>query len=611
MAARAEADRRRDLEADSDGFRPVRNGASAAGGRTSTGDQGIVPTRNSWAAMAEEDDECIDEDEERQPGQPADDNDDNELADQMCGAGSTPSGGDDQHGHAATGAQDGGNVDGDGQVDEAQLRGEWLAQCTTVRTLERELRAPPALRTRLIEEARASRDAAEARWRAARTPPPLSRRLRWAEAELREAEHKERSHRQELAQHLEQTAKRTRELEERIAVDVARTSRKRAAIEALHAEGAPHQPRPAWTTGQAARVAATGISSDVAPALAAVIERLGTPSGADVEALRQELELCAVSLSRVEGVLREVTTEDQSNMVGGPTRYDISDDSTGDGGDDGGTAGGAGGGDGGGSRPPQAAAVPRWTKPSPNQPWKRMLVAEPPHRTSATAVEEARRLLRGGGPGGASSAVVATGAASAAMDVSDGGCFALQGRSVLQQQHQQAAQQQPPAAADTNDLAEAERRSRLAAQQQVAAVQQGQPQQDEQARQLEEAQRAQRERRQREEIERHQAEIQRAAAAREEEEARERAALLANMSPQERARAEEAQAQLAAVGSQIFGTQAASELAGLVHQRHVHTVAQGAAQSGEQIEVDRLMAMSPEDFAAWEHDRRTSGDVPW
>ncbi len=573
------------------------------------GSQSFVPTRNSWAAMAEEEDEEVDDG--HQPGLPVDGT--SETLVDAGGMEATPSSTDDQPGNAATDARDDG--DGDGRVDETQLRGEWLAQCSTVRTLERELRAPPALRNRLIEEARASRDAAEAKWRAARTPPPLSRRLRWAEAELREAENKERSHRQELALHLEQAAKRTRELEERIATDVARTSRKRAAIEALHAEGASLQPLPTWTTGQAARMAATGISTDVAPALVAVIERLGTPSGADVVALRQELELCAVSLSKVEGVLREATTEGQSNTGGGPARYDISDGATRDVGYDGGTDGNAGGGDGGTSNPPQAAAVPRWTKPSPNQPWKRMLVADSSCNTSsATAAEEARKLLRGGSPGGVLPLAAATGAAGAPMDVTDGEGSVPHGRtgSQQQQQQQQQARQLLPSAADTNDLAEAERRSRLAAQQQFLASQQAQlQQQDEQARQHEDAQRAQRERRQREEAERHQAEIQKAAAAREEEEAKERAALLANMSPQERARAEEAQAQLAVVGSQIFGTQAASELAGLVHQHHVHTVAQGAAQSGEQIEVDRLMAMSPEDFAAWEHDRRASGDVPW
>ncbi len=79
------------------------------------------------------------------------------------------------------------------------------------------------------------------------------------------------------------------------------------------------------------------------------------------------------------------------------------------------------------------------------------------------------------------------------------------------------------------------------------------------------------------------------------------------MSPQERARAEAAHAQMAAVASHAFGTQAASEVAGLVHQQNVHEAAQGATQAGEDVDVERLMAMSPEEFGRWGQDRQAAG----
>ncbi len=162
--------------------------------------------------------------------------------------------------------------------------------------------------------------------------------------------------------------------------------------------------------------------------------------------------------------------------------------------------------------------------------------------------------------------------------------------------------------AGTNDLAEAERRQQLVAQQQVLLAHQRQHLHlDEQQRQQDDAQRQQREEKRKEEMERHQQAIQQAAAARAEKEAKERADLLASMSPQERARAEAAHAQLSAVGSHPFGTQAASEVAGLVHQQSVHEAARGAAEAGQDVDVERLMAMSPEEFGRWDQDRQGAG----
>ncbi len=302
VAARAEADRRRGASpADAEGFQQVRCGAAAARQASATpvaraggplAPRLPVVTRNSRAAMAEEE---MDEDEDDiMPSR-----DDIEVDDQAD---------DDGEGeparlpHADGDAGDDDERGGEGgpeELDESELKQMWTAHCNAVRVLERDPQTPHGL----LADARARRDAAEARWRAAKKPHPRFKRLRWAEMELREAEAKEQQHRRELEQHQVQAARRTKELEERVAVDAARSGRRRAAIEALHAEGA--QQRPKWSTDRAAIVAATGISTDVAPALLAAIERLGAQQGVDKETVIQELQLVAVSLNRVEGVLRD------------------------------------------------------------------------------------------------------------------------------------------------------------------------------------------------------------------------------------------------------------------------------------------------------------------
>ncbi len=238
------------------------------------------------------------------------------------GGGGDADGG-DERAEQPRGADDGDCGEGDGQgaedeeLDEAELRARWQAHCNACKLLERDAQSVPQ---RLLEEARAQRDEAERRWRASKKPHPLHKRMRWAEAELRDAEAKESAHRRELQEHLEVAARRTKELEGRVAIDAARTARKRAALAALHHEAAP-QSMPA--SEQAARMAATGISMDVAPQLSEAIQRLAIPLGDDAEVLRQHLQVVATSLSRVQGVLSEATGQPPGD--GGPVHYDIGD----------------------------------------------------------------------------------------------------------------------------------------------------------------------------------------------------------------------------------------------------------------------------------------------
>ncbi len=165
---------------------------------------------------------------------------------------------------------------------------------------------------------------------------------------------------------------------------------------------------------------------------------------------------------------------------------------------------------------------------------------------------------------------------------------------------------QLPRPEDTNDLPEAERRAReLAAQQVQQAVQQQQQQHlrdDPQGMAAEDLRREDCERRQREEMQRHQQTIENAAAAAAAEEERQRKELLDKMSPEQRAQVEALRTQQLAVGSQVFGTVQASQLAGLVHQEHVRKV---AVEREAAAEVDRLMEMSPEEFAAWDREQQS------
>ncbi len=569
---------------DEEGYQVVRNGVpkrvaeQAAEEITAGGRRMPKRAHGAWAELSEQ----PEEDDDPDPRQQGDDeldgdahaNDDNETT--------VPTGG---HGDAgARQTEEKENGDEGGEVQEQQLRKEWQNYCQVCRNLERDVTTP----ARLLADARSLRDEAERKWRAAKTPHPLYKRVRWAEAELRDAQAKEALHQRELDAHLEQTARRTRELETRQRADASRTARKLVALQELHREGATSTGLPA--AERAARIAATGMGMDVVPALAAAVERLSMPLGDDVEAFRDELRQVAISASRVEGVLKEAVC--QTATGGGPARFDIGDAAHGGGGSDGAATAD---GDGNGGRDAtgatgtpttnaQAAAAAKWRRTQENGPWRRS-------SSSEAAAQQARRLL-------AQEAARRTGdareAASGVPPSTTGDDTAATDTAI--DEHQQEA-----SGATTNDLAEAERRDRrrAEAQFQQAVLQSHSMQQ----RQNEELQRQQRAQQQQEELRRHQEQLQRANEARAAEEAKQREALIASMSQDELARAAALHAQQAAVGSRAFGTQAASELAGIAHQHHVLSVASAASPADEGAAVDALMAMSPEDFAAWERDR--------
>ncbi len=205
----------------------------------------------------------------------------------------------------------------------AQLRLEWDRHCAALRLLEKDADAVPPT---LIEEARRLRDQAEGRWRAAKPQQPLHKRVRWAEAELREAQSKEDAHRKELDDHLAAAAHRTRELEARLEVDRARTERKKAALADLRGrETISRCP----ATEAAARMAIEGISTDIAPAMSAIAASLGEGESEK----RKNIQAAIRSLARVEEVLREGARaaeqgrppEGTLGAALGTVHYDISD----------------------------------------------------------------------------------------------------------------------------------------------------------------------------------------------------------------------------------------------------------------------------------------------
>ncbi len=464
--------------------------------------------------------------------------------------------------------QDGDHGTDEQEVDASTLKREWLSHVSACRLLEKDGRHVPP---QLLAEARAQRDAAEGRWRAAKVPHPLHKRLRWAESELREAEGKEQARREELAAHLSEAARKTREIEARLEVDAARTVRKREALSALHREGAAGSERPDME--KAARVAACGIATDVAPSLLAAIERLGTPVGEEQEAARRELQLVAAALGRVENVLREGVERAAGSM--GPELYDIGD---GDGG--GGHQSGGGHDDhdacdedgGGGNQPSRATAAPKWVK-GPSGPWRR-------GGSSLAAAEEARRMVRQR-KGTAEGAGVANG--SGVNDVDRDGWQSV-----------------AKAAATTNDLAVAERLRSEAAQRQWDEVQGLQQQQkDAQLLLQEEAMRKQRDQRRVEELQRHQEEMQRAAVQRQADEARQREELIASMSPAQLALAAEVHAQQAAIGTKVFGSPEAAAAAAAAAAATGQAATSG---QGSDVDADRLMDMSAEEYAQWNRD---------
>ncbi len=524
-----------------------------------------VATANRWSALEEA--SAGDDDDDDMQGDEGDDaHEDNNGEDvaSHCAEPGAPASGGPSHEH---------------------LRHEWDKYSAAVRLLERDSGGvPPSL----IEAARNQRDLAEKRWRAVKPQQPLFKRVRWAESELREAELKEAARRRELEEHLAAAERRTKDIQARLDIDLARTARKRAALEDLRRREAP--PR-CPTTEAAARMAIEGITSDIAPTISAIASNLGKE---DAE-LRRGIQLITQSLAGVEDILREATKAAEegrppAGLLGAALRtphYDISGEPASV--SDGTTLTHQS------SSTPTTPANQLWTLDGAEGRWKKA-------RTSAGVVDEARQLLQSMQTGNeVGAAAVGTPGAEAAD-----ACQRANGQGGARD----AAVDDPTR---TNDAEEAARRSERAAQRQFQESQLFQQRLVDQCDQQEEQElRRNREHQQQQELRKHQAALERAAAERAEVEAKQRDDLVASMSPAELARAAEVYAQQQAVAAHAFGSMSASHVAGLVHQAHVESVVQEAAAEGAAADTDYLMSLSPEELAQWERDRQgDSGAVPW
>ncbi len=302
-----------------------------------------------------------------------------------------------------------GDVDGGQTMSENDLRQAWDDARETVKLLEGNPRSSPSV----LDAARRQRDGAEAAWRAAKPPHPLHKRLRWAQRAYDNAVGKQQSHQEELDKFEEETAKRRKLLLDRCQADRVRTAKRLSALEALLDQGEQRQP---LASVRAARACATGIDTDVGPALAAVADKLTEGSPAWLE-----LQAAMAALANVEGELRRAAATDQRRDAHppAPTQYDISGDAT--------VAGGAGGtscgegyphvsianaSDGDKARAAPAVAetvpTPKWVGPQPGsnrwggREWKRQESTAPAgaaadvqhvNGSSAHAKEQAAKML--------------------------------------------------------------------------------------------------------------------------------------------------------------------------------------------------------------------------
>ncbi len=474
--------------------------------------------------------------------------------------------------------------DGDPEGTEEELRAAWDDARETCRQLERNPRAP----SQLVQVARMQRDEAEAKWRAAKPERPLSTRLKWAEKSLADAIAKQSAHQEELERYEQEVDRRRRFFNERAATDAARTARKREALDRIRGQGVQ---RPRETAERAARVAATGIASDLGPALAAAAEKLeeGSP-------VWTELQEAMATLANVEAVLHmaiggEVAGDDQrgeqrpAEVQQRPAVFDISDGNAAAAATRGAAAPGerAVGGTTATtaverSHQPPAAALPRWA-PRGGARWGAQAWKKNEGADADTSTSTSTSITPDPGAGHA-----------------DGGA---------PRQRPAAAAAAVPAAAPQPLVHQASTVPSVSSHATSAQAQ-------EEARRLVEAARIQQS--QREEASRMAQEAARAAAAEAERLAKEKRDLLDKASPEERERAARLYEQQAAIANAGFGSQQAAIGAGLVQQEQVQLAVQGAAAKGITADADELMAMSPEQLAEWDRGNQgygTEGQVPW
>ncbi len=211
---------------------------------------------------------------------------------------------DEDEGNDATGGDEG--------PDPARLRATFEAHARAVREMERRGAYGPALET-----LRSARDEAERRWREAKLPAPLPKRLDWADTKLRKAQAALTRVRLELDEFDAETDRRRADLCRRIQEAQQWYDWRRRQLDDLHEEAADMAPgRRAAAAGAGGTVEARKkIRGHVLPEMQAILEEVqeGTP-------LHGRLALVLAGLADAEAGLGDPGDQD------GPQTYHMGDE---------------------------------------------------------------------------------------------------------------------------------------------------------------------------------------------------------------------------------------------------------------------------------------------
>ncbi len=206
-------------------------------------------------------------------------------------------------------------VDGEGGAEVAdprQLRSAYEEHARAAKDLERRGIHGPALET-----LRAARDAAERRWREAKPPAPLSKRLEWADTKLRKAQATLARVRLELDEFDEATERKRAELCRKVQEAQEWCQWRRRQLDDVHGEAAETAPGRRGTSVESGGTAEVRqrIRGYMLPEMQAIME--GVPEGTE---LRERLALFAAGLADAE------TRLGTPQEVEGPTCFHMGDD---------------------------------------------------------------------------------------------------------------------------------------------------------------------------------------------------------------------------------------------------------------------------------------------
>ncbi len=183
--------------------------------------------------------------------------------------------------------EDADEADDDGQEEAeqapgpAELRRRWLAEVGIAKHLARQGLGSehPAMAAAV-----AARDAAEKKWRDAKEPAPIAKRLGWAHQKLDRAVEIQAETRAAIAKLEEDFNAKRAELQARLDEDSERVRKRRSQLAEVQGEAGAGSPLASAARGpgggEAVRRACGAIRNKVAPALSALAEQLGTDTQA-------------------------------------------------------------------------------------------------------------------------------------------------------------------------------------------------------------------------------------------------------------------------------------------------------------------------------------------